>query len=133
VLLARAERLTPSTQSLLRVAAAGGKSVPDRLLAAVAGLDELRLDEALREAIEHRLLVVDEPGHGYLFRHTLTRDAIYGDTLPRERVRIHSAYAGALSAEPGLAGADSNGTVATALALPSTAAHDLPRALPACH
>src|SRR3954468_11835849 len=130
VLLARAERLTPSTQSLLRVAAAGGRSVPDRVLAAVAGLDERSLDEALREAIEHRLLVVDEAGHGYVFRHTLTRDAIYGDTLPRERVRIHSAYAAALSADPGLAGADA--TVATALALHWSAAHDLPRALPAC-
>src|SRR3954452_19808534 len=132
VLLARAERLTPSTQSLLRVAAAGGRSVPDRVLAAVAGLDERSLDEALREAIEHRLLVVDEAGHGYVFRHTLTRDAIYGDTLPRERVRIHSAYAGALSADPGLAGADGDATVATALALHWSAAHDLPRALPAC-
>jgi DNA-binding NarL/FixJ family response regulator/Tfp pilus assembly protein PilF len=132
VLLARAERLTAPTQRLLRVAAAGGRSVPDRLLAAVAGLDEPELDAALHEAIEHRLLVVDEPGHGYVFRHTLTRDAIYGDTLPRERVRIHSAYAAALSADPGLAGADADGTVATALALHWSAAHDLPRALPAC-
>src|SRR3954469_20378290 len=132
VLLARAERLTPSTQSLLRVAAAGGGSVPDRVLGAVAGLDERSLDEALREAIEHRLLVVDEAGHGYVFRHTLTRDAIYGDTLPRERVPIPPAYAAALSADPGLAGSDGDATVATALALHWSAAHDLPRALPAC-
>ena len=132
VLLARAERLTAPTQSLLRVAAAGGRAVPDRLLAAVAGLDESGLDAALREAIEHRLLVVDETGDGYVFRHTLTRDAIYGDTLPRERVRIHAAYADALSADPGLAGADADATVATALALHWSAAHDLPRALPAC-
>jgi DNA-binding CsgD family transcriptional regulator/tetratricopeptide (TPR) repeat protein len=132
VLLARAERLTASTQSLLRVAAAGGKSVPDRLLAAVAGLDEPSLDAALREAIEHRLLVVDDAGDGYVFRHALTRDAIYGDTLPRERVRIHAAYADALSTDPGLAGADAEATVATALALHWSAAHDLPRALPAC-
>jgi DNA-binding CsgD family transcriptional regulator len=132
VLLARAERLTAPTQSLLRVAAAGGKSVPDGLLAAVAGLDEPSLDAALREAIEHRLLVVDEAGTGYVFRHALTRDAIYDDTLPRERVRIHSAYADALSTDPGLAGADAEATVATALALHWSAAHDLPRALPAC-
>jgi tetratricopeptide (TPR) repeat protein len=132
VLLARAERLTAPTQSLLRVAAAAGKSVPDRLLAEVAGLDEPSLDTALREAIEHRLLVVDEAGTGYVFRHALTRDAIYGDTLPRERVRIHSAYADALSTDPGLAGADADATVATALALHWSAAHDLPRALPAC-
>jgi DNA-binding CsgD family transcriptional regulator/tetratricopeptide (TPR) repeat protein len=132
VLLARAERLSPGTQDLLRVAAAGGRSVPDGLLAAVAGLDEPSLDAALREAIEHGLLVVDEADHGYVFRHTLTRDAIYSDTLPRRRVRIHAAYADALSADPGLAGRGAHANVATALALHWSAAHDLPRALPAC-
>jgi DNA-binding CsgD family transcriptional regulator len=131
VLLARAERLSPPTQGLLRVAAAGGRSVPDRLLAAVAGLSEPELDSALREAVEHHLLVVDESGRGgYVFRHTLTRDAIYADALPRERARIHAAYANALSADPGLAGSDA--TVAAALALHWSAAHDVPRALPAC-
>ena len=44
------------------------------------------LDAALREAVEHHLLVVDEERQGYGFRHALTRDAVYSDTLPRERV-----------------------------------------------
>jgi DNA-binding CsgD family transcriptional regulator len=131
MLLARAERLSAPTQALLRVAAAGGRSVPDRLLAAVAGLDEPELDAAVREAVEHHILVVDEAGRGgYVFRHTLTRDAIYRDALPRERARIHAAYADALSADPGLAGSDA--TVAAALARHLSAAHDVPRALPAC-
>jgi predicted ATPase len=130
VLLARAERLSPFTQGLLRVAAAGGRSVPDRLLAAVAAVDEPGLDSGLREAVEHHLLVVDQTGHGYEFRHALTRDAIYGDTLPRERVRIHAAYADALSEDPALA--ESDATVAAALALHWSAALDLPRAVPAC-
>ena len=129
VLLARVERLDPSTQRLLRIAAAAGRTVSDRLLAAVAGMEEAELDAALREAVEHHVLVVDETERGYVFRHALTRDAIYGDTLPRERVRIHTAYGEALSADPALAGR--NVAVAAALALHWRAAHDLPRALEA--
>src|SRR6185437_17025193 len=68
-------------------------------------------------------------GHGYVFRHALTRDAIYADMLPRERVRIHRAYAEALSTDPALAGSKSS--VAAALALHWSAAHDVPRALDA--
>jgi DNA-binding CsgD family transcriptional regulator len=129
VLLARVERLSPGAQQLLRIAAAGGPSVSDGLLAAVAGLDETELDAALGEAIEHHVLVVDASEH-YAFRHALTRDAIYDATLPRQRARIHGAYGEALSADPALAGADVG--VAAALALHWNAAHDLPRALEAC-
>ena len=129
VLLARAEQLPAPTLRLLRIAAAAGRSVPDRLLARVADLDDAELDAALRDAVEHHLLVIDDSGQGYRFRHALTRDAIYSDALPRERVRIHAAYAEALSADPALAGAE--GSAAAALALHFSAAHDLPRALPA--
>jgi tetratricopeptide (TPR) repeat protein len=119
------------TQALLRVAAAGGRSVPDRLLAGVAGLDERALDAALREAVEHHVLVVDESGTGgYEFRHTLTRDAIYRDALPRERARIHAAYA--RRCRPTRASAGTGATVPAELALHWTMAHDVPRALPAC-
>jgi DNA-binding CsgD family transcriptional regulator len=129
VLLARVERLDPATQRLLRTAAAGGRAVSDRLLAEVAGLEEAELDAALRDAVEHHVLVVDDTERGYAFRHALTRDAIYEDTLPRERARIHTAYGEALSADPALAGG--NVAVAAALALHWRAAHDLPRALAA--
>ena len=48
------------------------------------------------------MLVVDEERPAAtVFRHALTRDAIYGDTLPRERVRIHAAYARGAVRRPG--------------------------------
>jgi DNA-binding CsgD family transcriptional regulator len=130
VLLARVERLSPATQRVLRIVAAGGQSVPDRLLAAAADLGEDELDAALDEAVEHHVLLVDETQHGYRFRHALTRDAIYDDTLPRQRARIHAAYGEALTADPALA--DGELGLAAALALHWTAAYDLPRALAAC-
>src|SRR3954469_13337463 len=129
VLLARVERLSPVAQRLLRVAAAAGPSVSDRLLAAVAGLGDHELDDALREGLEHHVLVADGTAGGYVFRHALTRDAVYGDTLARERARIHAAYGEALAADPALAGSDVG--VPALLALHWSAAHDLPRALAA--
>ena len=103
VLLARVERLSPAAQRLLRIAAAAGPSVSDRLLAAVAGLDDDELDDALREGARAPR-ARGRRDRGYVFRHALTRDAVYGDTLARERARIHAAYGEALSAEPALAG-----------------------------
>ncbi|HKO28867.1 MAG TPA: AAA family ATPase, partial [Solirubrobacteraceae bacterium] len=127
VLLARAERLSEPAHRVLRIAAAAGSSVSDRLLAAVAGLDDASLDAALSEAIEHQLLTADDADHGYRFRHALTRDAVYADTMPRERVRTHAAYAEALSADPSLAG--SAASAAAALAVHWYAAHNAPQAL----
>jgi ATP/maltotriose-dependent transcriptional regulator MalT len=74
-------------------------------------------------------LVVDEIGRGYAFRHALTRDAVYQEFLPGERVELHVAYAHAIDRDPALAGNDTS--VAATLALHWYAAHDLPRALAA--
>ncbi len=95
----------------------------------MAGLDEAELLEALRETVDGHLLVVDPTGHGYAFRHALTRDAVYEDMLPGERVRLHAAYAAALDRDPHLGGGDDGD--ASALAHHWYAALDLPRALPA--
>jgi DNA-binding CsgD family transcriptional regulator/tetratricopeptide (TPR) repeat protein len=129
VLLSGVDSLSEPAQRLLRTAAVAGKQVPDRLLAAVAGLSEPELFAALREAVEAHLLVVDQSGHGYEFRHALTRDAVYEDMLPGERVRLHAAYGETLAAHPGLADDDASGPAA--LAHHWYAALDLPRALPA--
>jgi DNA-binding CsgD family transcriptional regulator/tetratricopeptide (TPR) repeat protein len=129
VLLSRVDALTASAQKLLRTASVAGRAVPDSLLAEVAGLDEAELLRALRETVDSHLLIVDPGGRGYAFRHALTRDAVYEDMLPGERVRLHAAYAAALDRDPDLGGdADAD---ASALAYHWYAALDLPRALPA--
>ncbi len=128
VLLVRAEQLSEPAQQVLRTVAVAGSWSPDRLLAAVTSLDEDALYAALREAVDHHLLVVDDSGRGYAFRHALAREAVYDDILPGERVRLHTVYAEALSADPELAG---DAAAGAALAYHFYAAHDLPRALSA--
>jgi DNA-binding CsgD family transcriptional regulator len=129
VLLARAERLPSDAQHVLRVASAAARWVPEGLLASVAGIPEADLYRALREAVEHQLLVVDPSGRGYGFRHALAKAAIHEDLLPGERARLHRLYAEALEAGAELAGSDLDES--SMLAHHWLAAHDLPRALPA--
>ena len=129
VLLSRAEQLSRPAQRLLRTAAVAGRRVPERLLAEVADVSAGELYEALREAVDASLLLVDGTDRGYAFRHALTRDAVYADLLPGERAELHTAYAEALDRDPGLAGDDAS--VEATLAVHWYAAHDMPRALAA--
>jgi DNA-binding CsgD family transcriptional regulator/tetratricopeptide (TPR) repeat protein len=112
------------------VVAVVGRRAPHRLLAAVAGLDGPRLDEALREAVAGKLLATRPGGDGYEFRHALLREVAYADLLPGERARLHGEVAAALAAHPGWAGGTA-ATVAAELAHHWEAAGDTERALPA--
>jgi DNA-binding CsgD family transcriptional regulator len=100
VLLARVQELSEPAQQVLRVAAVAGRRVPQRLLAEVAGLPEDDLSISLREAIGAGVLATDAATGGYAFRHALLQEAVYGDLLPGERVRLHAAYAGMLATDP---------------------------------
>ncbi len=139
VLVARIEGLSPTTQRVLRIASVAGRRVSHARLAAVSGLPVDELEQALREAVAHHVLVAasSEPGatstdDGYVFRHALLREAIYHELLPGERSRLHAAYAALLAvaggvgprhvAEPGRA---------AELAHHALAGHDLPVALAA--
>ncbi len=129
VLLARAERLRPDAERVLRVASCGGRWVPERLLTIVAGRSEDDLYAALRETVEHQLLVVDPSGRGYGFRHSLARAAIHDDLLPGERAQLHRLYAEAIESNTEL---DAPGLdTISMLAHHWVTAHDLPRALSA--
>jgi DNA-binding CsgD family transcriptional regulator len=130
VLLTRVVRLGHRTQQLLRVAAAAGSGATQPLLAVVAGMDDQQLLEGLREAVDQQLLLVDPAGgDGYLFRHTLVAEAVYGELLPGERVRLHTALAGAL--EAGIEGGGPPASRAARLAYHWSVAGDQPRALTA--
>ena len=103
VLLQRLAGLDDETRSVLRIAAAAGRDVPYRLLAAVGAVSEAQLVEALREAVEYDVLVPDLPPGSFRFRHALLAEAVYTTVLPGEREQLHVGLARALIDEPGLA------------------------------
>jgi DNA-binding CsgD family transcriptional regulator/tetratricopeptide (TPR) repeat protein len=126
-LLLRVAGLPAATQAVLSAAAAIGRSVDHRLLASVAGGSESDLLASLREATEHHALVAT--GDCYRFRHALVQEAIYQDTLPGDRLRLHRLTAETLAARPELAGAGANADAE--LAHHWHAAGELPAALAA--
>ncbi|MEV5160114.1 AAA family ATPase [Streptomyces sp. NPDC053728] len=128
LLLVRVEALPDDAQRIARIIAEGGSTVEHPLLAAVAGLAEDDLDEALRAAVGANLLLPAPDTDGYRFRHSLVREAVSDDLLPGERTRLNRRYAEALEADPSLVRADER---AARLASYWYAAHDAVRALPA--
>ncbi|GAA3905066.1 LuxR family transcriptional regulator [Streptomyces lacrimifluminis] len=128
LLLVRVESLPETAQRVARTVAEGGSTVEYRLLAAVAGLAEDDLIEALRAAVGANLLLVTPAGDGYRFRHSLVREAVADDLLPGERSRLNRRYAEALEADPTLVPADER---AMRLASYWYHAHDPAKALPA--
>ncbi|MDW4909359.1 AAA family ATPase [Streptomyces sp. ADMS] len=128
LLLVRVESLPESAQRVARIVAEGGSTVEYRLLAAVAGLAEDDLIEALRAAVGANLLLATPAGDGYRFRHSLVREAVGDDLLPGERSRLNRRYAEALEADPTLVPADER---TMRLASYWYHAHDPAKALPA--
>ncbi|MFI0487146.1 ATP-binding protein [Actinomadura sp. 9N215] len=103
LLLARVHRLPEDARAALRAASAAGDRVGHGLLAAVTGLSDSGLGEALRPAADHGLLVAD--GDGYAFRHALIREAVHEDLLPGERSALHRRYAATIERSPELSDA----------------------------
>ncbi|MEW1692302.1 AAA family ATPase [Streptomyces sp. NPDC091265] len=128
LLLVRLETLSDDAQRVARIVAEGGSAVEYELLAAVAGLTEDDLIEALRGAVGANLLLSTPEGNGYRFRHSLVREAVSDDLLPGERSRLNRRYAQALEADPTLV---RDGERATRLASYWYGAHDAAKALPA--
>ncbi|MFB9909529.1 helix-turn-helix transcriptional regulator [Allokutzneria oryzae] len=125
VLLSRVEALSPHAQKVVRTASVAGRWVRHSRLQEVSDLAEADLEAALREAVAHHVLVFSEGEERYVFRHALLREAVYGDLLPGERVRVHGAYAKHAATTLGARGS------AAALAHHSLESHDLPGALSA--
>lgn len=128
----RVRELEPQAQRLIRIASVGGERVDHRILAAVMASPDDDMNHAIREAVEHHLLVPTAPDEvpGYGFRHALVQEAVYEELLPSERTQLHAAFARALETHPEIAFDDPSGAAAL-LAHHWLMAHDLERALPA--
>jgi DNA-binding SARP family transcriptional activator/DNA-binding GntR family transcriptional regulator len=103
MLLADVARLDADGRAVLRVAAAAGRDPPYELVRAVAPLDETALADALRQAVEHNLLLPDQGAGTFRLRHPLFAEAVYATLLPGEREVLHERIARALTEEPRLA------------------------------
>ena len=126
LLLSRVEQLSDAAQQVLRAAAVAGRKADDELVRAASGLQAAEYENAVREAVTHQLLVPDG-SEGYVFRHALLREAVYGDLLPGERTRLHGTMSALLAEEQRLA---LPGTAAE-LAQHCLASHDIPGAFAA--
>jgi DNA-binding CsgD family transcriptional regulator/tetratricopeptide (TPR) repeat protein len=128
VLMLRTEALAEPAQAVLRLAAAHGRVVTHRLLAAACDLPESELAAALREAAGDQVLVPWDD-ESWAFRHALLHETLQADLVPGERASLHLALAEALESDPGLASADSR--VAAELYAHWLGAGRLPEALSA--
>jgi tetratricopeptide (TPR) repeat protein len=125
-LVLRVERLTaPARDVVGRIAV--GQRLDHELLEDSSGLAPETLRGALREALDHHLLVVQDDGM-YRFRHALLREVVENDLLPGERRELHESLARALERRlDAAAGAQ----IVAAVAYHFDAAGDRPSALAA--
>jgi DNA-binding CsgD family transcriptional regulator len=96
VLLTRMRLVSPGARRLLAVLAASGRSADHAVLARASGLDEASVTAALHELLDAHVLVPEDDGARYGFRHALAREALYADLLAGERRDLHARMAGAL-------------------------------------
>jgi DNA-binding CsgD family transcriptional regulator len=100
LLLSRVLALPRATRDALRAAAAAGPSLPVELVAAGHEVDMATLDDMLRPAFEHHILIRDAQRVGYTFRHALLGEAVAGTLLPGESRRVHGRLAMAVASAP---------------------------------
>lgn len=88
----RVARLSAEARQVLVLAAVVGRRFDFALLQRLAGRDEAGLLALLKELVAAQL-VVEESTERFASRHALTRQAIYGGLLARERAVLHRAIA----------------------------------------
>jgi len=84
--------LTTAAQELLTLAAVIGRRFDFQLLQRLARIDEYEMLRRIKELITAQMVVEASPDQ-FAFRHALTRQAIYGQLLVRERTTLHRAIA----------------------------------------
>jgi predicted ATPase len=88
----RTAHLSEGARQVSRLAAVAGRHFDFALLQAITQHDEAQLLLLLNELIAAQL-VVEESAERFAFRHVLTRQAVYGQLLVRERKALHRTIA----------------------------------------
>ena len=88
----RLDQVSPDARELLALAAVAGRRFDFGLLQLLTGRDEATLIRLIKELIR-AYLVVEESADLFAFRHALTRQAVEGDLLARERRALHRSIA----------------------------------------
>jgi predicted ATPase len=98
-LMARLDRLSAAKEVAQR-AAVLGREFGYRLLAAVAGVDEAALRQALGRLVDAEILFArgEPPGATYTFKHALIQETAYQSLLKRTRQQLHAYTAQVLEA-----------------------------------
>src|SRR3954453_10899197 len=106
-ILLRLARLAPEHVETLEAAAILGRTFDYSVLAEVADSPQETVQSALAEAIAQQLLEEhpEHPGR-YRWRHALTQEAIYTDTVTPRRQALHACAADVLSQREGTAPVD---------------------------
>ena len=121
----RLSALTAPARDVASMAAVAGRRFDFALLQELTGHDERTLLAFIRELIGAQI-VAEESTDRFAFRHALTREAILGELLARERAALHRAVADALERQEGAPDAH-----VESLAYHAHGARDWPRALDA--
>jgi hypothetical protein len=99
-LMARLDRLQP-IKEVAQTAAVIGRDFDYRTLAAVAGLNDVALQDALEQLVGAELIFRRglPPDASYTFKHALVRDAAYESLLLRRRQDVHGRVLDVLLAD----------------------------------
>ncbi|MEO7998611.1 MAG: AAA family ATPase, partial [Gemmatimonadaceae bacterium] len=96
----RLSALSVPARDVASVAAVAGRRFDFALLQSLTGQDERELLNHIRELISAQLVTEESPDR-FAFRHALTREAIVGELLARERAALHRSVADALERKGG--------------------------------
>ena len=96
----RLSGLSVPARDVASVAAVAGRRFDFTLLQELTGHDELTLLALIRELMSAQL-VTEESSDRFAFRHALTREAILGELLARERTALHRSVADLLEQKGG--------------------------------
>jgi DNA-binding CsgD family transcriptional regulator/tetratricopeptide (TPR) repeat protein len=99
----RMAMLDATTRHVLGAAALLGRRFDWELLPGIADVDGRAVVDALRSAVDEQIVAVE--GSGFVFRHSLTREAVLADLLPPVKLRLaQQAWPVIERANPGLPG-----------------------------